>query len=174
MRAYTTTITSTPRPKAWLSVAALVLAVCSLVIPSTAAAQSSVNSITGGSQHSSQPVGDSDYTSANSITGGSQHSSQPVGDSDYTSANSIVGGSSASSQPVGSPKVDPGYSTLNAITGTPSSEPTLVAANSDDGFDWLSAAIGAASAMALVALGGAAFLSVRRRAAVSPSPASTS
>jgi hypothetical protein len=152
MRAYT--ITSTIRPRAWLGVAALVLAVCSLVIPSTAGAQ---------------------YSSVNSITGGSQQSSQPLGDSDYASANSITGGSTQSSQPVGSQDVSSGYSSLNSITGTPASEPTLVSGGSaDDGFDWLSAAIGAAAAMALAALGSAAFLTVRRRTAVSPSPASTS
>jgi hypothetical protein len=61
--------------------------------------------------------------------------------------------------------------------GFPVSDTTLASgspANTDDGFDWLSAAIGAAAATALVALGGAVFLTVRRRTAVSPSPASTS
>jgi hypothetical protein len=55
------------------------------------------------------------------------------------------------------------------------SDTTLVSgSNADDGFDWLSAAIGGAAAMALVGLGAAAFLTVRRRMAVSPSAASTS
>jgi hypothetical protein len=61
--------------------------------------------------------------------------------------------------------------------GAPASDTTLASgspAYPDDGFDWLSAAIGAAAAMALVALGGAAFLTIRRRIAVSPSTASTS
>jgi hypothetical protein len=74
-------------------------------------------------------------------------------------------------------QVSPGYPSPSAITGTPLSEPTLVSSspgNPDDGFNWLSAAIGAAAAMALGALGGATFLTVRRRTAVSPSPASTS
>jgi hypothetical protein len=134
MRAYTITSTSRPRPKAWLGVAALVLAICSLVIPSTVGAQ-------------------------------------------YSSVNSITGGQSESSQPAGSQDVSAGHSSLNSITGTPSSEPTLDSsspARTDDGFDWLSAAIGAASAMALVALGGAAYLTVRRRTAVAPSTASMS
>jgi hypothetical protein len=127
MRAYT--ITTTCRPRAWLGVLALALAVCSLLVPTTAGAEySSVNAITGGSEQSSQPVGSSDYSSVNSITGAS--SSEPV-----------------------------------TVPGSPAT---------DDGFDWLSAAIGAAAAMALAALAGAAFLTVRRRTAVSPSPASTS
>jgi hypothetical protein len=74
-------------------------------------------------------------------------------------------------------QVSSGYPSPSAITGSPSSEPTLVSSspgNPDDGFNWLSAAIGSAAAIALVALGGAAFLTVRRRTAVSPSPASTS
>jgi hypothetical protein len=140
-------------------------------------AQSTPNAITGGSSDSSQPAGSSDYSSVNSITGGSSQSGQPTGSSDYSSVSSITGGSGESSQPVGSQDVSSGYSSLNAITGTPSSEPTLVSgspASLDDGFDWLSGAIGAAAAMALVALGGAAFLTVRRRTAVAPSPASTS
>jgi hypothetical protein len=61
--------------------------------------------------------------------------------------------------------------------GVPASDTTLASgspADTADGFDWLSAAIGGAAAMALVALGGAAFLTIRRRTAVSPSTASTS
>ena len=74
-------------------------------------------------------------------------------------------------------QVSPGYPSPSAITGSPSSEPAVFSSspgNPDDGFDWLSAAIGSAAAIALVALGGAAFLTVRRRTAVSPSTASTS
>jgi hypothetical protein len=125
------TITSTARPRqrAWLSAMALALAVCSLLVASTARAQ---------------------YSTVNAITGGSQHSSQ------------LDGGS--------------GHSSINSITGASSSEPTPISGSpaTSDGFDWLSAAIGAAAAMGLVALTGAAFLTVRKRAAVSPSPASTS
>ena len=123
---------------------------------------------------------DSDYhaqATPNAIMGGSSDSSQPAGGSAYSSVNSITGGSVESSQPAGSQDVGSGYSSLNAISGPSSSEPTLVSgspAGTDDGFDWLSGAIGAAAAMALVALGGAAVLTVRRRTAVAPSPASTS
>jgi len=125
----------------------------------------------------SASAGGSDYSSVNSITGGSSQSSQPAGSSDYSSVNSVTGGSSQSSQPAGSQDVGSAYSSLNAITGTASSEPTLASgppANTDGGFDWLSGAIGAAAAMALVALSSAALLTVRRRTAVAPSPAATS
>ena len=84
---------------------------------------------------------------------------------------------SGTSQTGPTEQVSPGYPSSSAITGTPSSEPTLVSSspgNPDDGFNWLSAAIGAAAAMALGALGGAAFLTVRRRTAVSPSTAAMS
>jgi hypothetical protein len=42
-------------------------------------------------------------------------------------------------------------------------------ATAANGFDWGSAAVGAGAAMALVALAGAALLTIRRRAPVSPS-----
>jgi hypothetical protein len=92
--------------------------------------------------------------------------------------------SSANSTPAGSmltPGTPGGYSGAplqKGDIGVPqkyASDTTLVSgSNADDGFDWLSAAIGAAAAMALVGLGAAAFLTVRRRTAVSPSAASTS
>lgn len=112
---------------------------------------------------------ESDYATPNAITGGSSDSSQPVGDSDYSSVNAITGASNESSQPGGSQDVGSGYSSLNAITG-PTDEPTFVSGpppDTADGFDWASAGIGAGAAMALVALGGAALLTVRRRTAVS-------
>jgi hypothetical protein len=152
MRAYKITNTRRVKPKAWMGVLALALAVCSLAAAPTAGAMhSSVNSITGGSEEPSQPVGGPDYSSVNSITGQSSEPSQPGGSQDV------------------------GYASVNAITGTSGSDTTLASgspAGTDDGFDWLSAAIGAAAAMSLVALGGAAFLTVRRRTAVSPSTAS--
>jgi hypothetical protein len=144
MRARTITITS--------------LLVCAFAIPATANASpqySSVNATTGGSQESSQPTGGSDQSSVNAITGGSSEQSAP--------------GALRSAH-----QVDPSYSSLNATTGATTGERTLASgspASTDDGFDWLSAAIGAGAAMALVSLGGAAFLTVRRRTAVSPSAA---
>jgi hypothetical protein len=62
--------------------------------------------------------------------------------------------------------------TVNATLGADGVvEPTLITgspASADDGFDWASGAVGAAAAMALVALGGAALLAARRRTAASP------
>ena len=165
MRAHTITSTSRPRPKAWLSVIALVLAGCALVVPSTAGAQySSAFSSTGGSSESSQPIGAGDYSSVNSILG----AERTPGTAEFQSVPSKAG----------SPQdADSGYSSVSSLAGPLPSEPTLVSgspASTDDGFDWLSAAIGSAAALALVALGGAAALTVRRRTAVSPSAASTS
>jgi hypothetical protein len=51
------------------------------------------------------------------------------------------------------------------LTGSP--------AGTSDGFDWVSALVGAGAAMCLAALGGAALLTVRRRTPVPP-PAPTS
>jgi hypothetical protein len=58
----------------------------------------------------------------------------------------------------------------DSITGPSASGPATVSgspAKTADGFDWASAAVGAGAAIALVALGGAALLTVRRRTAVS-------
>jgi hypothetical protein len=64
----------------------------------------------------------------------------------------------------------------DSVAGPSPSAPTLVSSPTDpsNGFDWGSAAVGAGAAMALVALGGAGFLTVRRRTAVSSSAASMS
>ena len=138
MRAYTITKTHRARPKAWLGVLALALAVGSLAAPATAGAEnSSTNSTPAGSM----------------LTPGT-----PGG---YSGAPMQKGG-------IG------GHGLRDTV---PASDTTLVSGSptgADDGFDWLSAAIGAAAAMALVGLGAAAFLTVRRRTAVSPSTASTS
>ena len=155
-------ITTITRPgRSARHVLPLLLGICALAIPATASASpqySSVSSITGGSEEqSSQPVGGSDYSSASALTGGSSESS--------------------SENPGGSPAANSGYSSLNATSGAPASEPTVLSgspADPADGFDWLSAVIGAGAAMALVALGGAAFLTLRKRTAVAPSTASTS
>ncbi len=63
----------------------------------------------------------------------------------------------------------------SSVTGSPADEPTLVSGTplgAADGFDWGDAALGAGVAMALVAFGGAAVFTVRRRSehpGVSPS-----
>jgi hypothetical protein len=104
------------------------------------------------------------YSSPNAITGGSEQSSQPTGGSDQSYPNAIQGGHD----------VTPGYASANAIAGA---ETPTVASGSPSGdnqwFDLPSALVGAGSAMALVALGGAALLTARRQREVSPS-ASTS
>jgi hypothetical protein len=104
------------------------------------------------------------YSSPNAITGGSEQSSQPAGGSDHSSPTAIKGGHD----------VVPGYTSPSAISGA---ETPTVASGSPSGdnqwFDLPSALVGAGSAMALVALGGAALLTVRRQREVSPS-ASTS
>ena len=67
---------------------------------------------------------------------------------------------------------DGDYSSVNSITGASASEPSSVTgspSSTDDGFDWVSAAIGAGSALALTALGGVALLTSRRRPPVAPS-----
>jgi hypothetical protein len=106
------------------------------------------------------PASASGYSSVNAITGGSEQSSQPAGGSDNPSPTAIKGGHD----------VVPGYASANAITGA---ETPTVASGSPSGddqwFDLPSALVGAGSAMALAALGGAALLTVRRRTEGSPS-----
>jgi hypothetical protein len=176
MRAYTITSTSGPRRKARLGVLALVAA-CSLLTPSIASAEhySSVTALTAGSIMGAEGTpGTAEFES------GPPASSSGLGRTP-TEIGQAVGESSestaipATSQAGPTQQFGPGYSSSSAITGPPSSEPTLVSGspgNPDDGFDWLSAAIGSAAAMALVALGSAAVLTIRRRTTVSP--ASTS
>ena len=109
---------------------------------------------------------DGGYSSANAITAGSSESSQPGGGSDYSSVNSITPPASEPSGSGGSQSTGSGYSSVNAISGAPASEPTFVTgspAGTSDGFDWGSALVGAGAAMALAALGAAALLTVRRR-----------
>jgi hypothetical protein len=101
-------------------------------------------------------------------------SAVPIDSDSYSSVDAITGGSDQSSQPtIARPNegiVSPDH--LH-YAGPPLSDTSQPVASSD-GFDWLSAAIGAGTAMALVTLGGALFLTVRRRTAVSPSAASMS
>jgi hypothetical protein len=165
MRTHITTTTKyRPRRKARHVV--LALAVCALAVPAIANAQ----------PIDSDSV-DTGYSSVNAISGDSTDPNKPVGGSEYSSVNSIAPpASSGGSQDIGA-----GYSSLNAITAATASEHRLVsgapADTSDgfasDGFDWVSALVGAGAAMALAALGGAALLTVRRRTPVPP-PASTS
>ena len=116
--------------------------------------------------------GDSGYSTPNAITGGSGEPSHPAGDSGYSSVNSITPPSSESSSVSGSSGTSSRYSSLNAIAGPQAGTPAFVSgpsAGSGDEFQWADAALGAGLALALVALGGAALLTVRRRTAVSAS-----
>jgi hypothetical protein len=193
MRAHIITTTTRPRRSA-RRVLPLVLGICALAIPATASASpqySSVNSITGGSSERTatelgQAVGepgDGFQTSVSAITGGSSESSSenpggsPAADSGSSSLNAIAGPSASEPTAVSGSPADSGYSSLNATAGPPASQPTVLAGSPADpaeGFDWASAGVGAGAAMALAALSGAAFLTVRRRTAVSPSGASMS
>jgi hypothetical protein len=157
MRSHTISITTRPRRNVWRLAVALGLGICALAIPSTVSAS---------------PAGG--YSSVNSLTGGSAESSQASARADYSSVSSITGGQNESSSTGSQQAVEPGYSSPTAISGplpdrftvaSPAVEPP---ASSGEGFDWPSAAIGAGAAMALVALGGAALLTLRRRTTVSP------
>jgi hypothetical protein len=132
------------------------LLVCAFAIPASASADPA----------------SSDYSRADAIAGGLEESTQSTSGSDYSSVNATT---PPSSEPVqvghgDAPPVDP-YSSPNAISGPLTEQPTFASGSpsSNDGFDWASAAIGAGAAMALVALGGAALLTVRRRTTVAPS-----
>lgn len=150
MRAHTITTITRPRRNAWRRVLALVVGVCLLAIPASAAAYTSPNAITGGSEQSSQPSGGSDQSSVNSITGGSSTASDV---SRQPSTNNVAAD----------------YSTPNAIAGA--DQPTVAStspSSADDGFHWGDAALGAGAAMAVLALAGAVFLTVRRPKPVLP------
>jgi hypothetical protein len=124
------------------------LLVCAFAIPASASADPA----------------SSDYSRADAIAAGLEESSQSTSGQDYSSLNATV-------PPVSEPSTGSGYTSLNATTGPSPTEPTFASGSpsSNDGFDWASAAIGAGAAMALVALGSAALLTVRRRTTVSPS-----
>jgi hypothetical protein len=145
MRAHTIKIMSRRRRGARRRRAlGLALGICALALPASASAD---------------PAG-GDYSRADAIAAGLEESNQSTsgsvgspydGGPDYATPNSILGSD--------------GLGELAPVTGSP--------ASSGEGFDWPSAAVGAGAAMALIALGGAVLLTVRRRTAISPSaPAS--
>jgi hypothetical protein len=106
----------------------------------------------------------SDYSRADAIAAGLEESTQSTSGSDYSSLN-------ATAPPVSEPSTGSGYSSLNATTGPSPDQPTFASGSpsANDGFQWGDAALGAGAALALVAFGGAALLTVRRRTAISPS-----
>ena len=71
---------------------------------------------------------------------------------------------SASASRADTPVHDSGDSALNGQPPVVSDSPPTTG----DGFDWSSAAVGAGAVLALLALGGAALLTVRSRTAMSP------
>jgi hypothetical protein len=104
-------------------------------------------------------VANTGYATPNAITGGSDYNGQ-----------ALIASPNDSTPPVSEPSTASGYSSLNATTGPSPDQPTFVSSPaSGDEFDWGDAALGAGAAMALVAFGGAALLTVRRRTAISPS-----
>jgi hypothetical protein len=90
----------------------------------------------------------------------------------YSRADAIAQGLEESSPAGGNSD----YSSVNAITGPYTGEPTAVVGSpsvSGEGFDWPSALVGAGAALALAALGTAALLTFRRRTTISPSGSTT-
>ncbi len=131
---------------------ALALGVCALAIPASAGADpfgadgSSLNTIdppATNALHSDQRQISEPGSPSGSVE------SPYAGGSEYATPNAILG-SDGLGEPTG------------VVSGSP--------ADTGSGFDWASAAIGAAAAMALATLGGAALMTFRRRTAVSPSP----
>ena len=149
MRINTTTTMARRRRAARRRVIAAAIGICALAMPASAGWI------------------DSDHTAV--ATAGGDSASQLIDGWSYSALHSAASRPSASDE---SPGVDPDYKAVFA--GSEAAEPTLVSSPPASGFDWGDAALGAAAAMALVALAGAAILAVRRRTAMSPSTASTS
>jgi hypothetical protein len=156
MRAHTITTKSRPRRKARYSVLALVLGVCALAIPATASGDSTQpddgGAVAAGNAHRTptelaQATSTAEPTSVSGI--------------DSSQAKGIANDTGRAFGPHGA-LLDTLHATRPAVVSGSS-------ASTGGGFDWASAAVGAGAAMALVALAGAALLTIRRRAPVSPS-----
>jgi hypothetical protein len=144
-------------------VAMLVIGAVAPVAPAAAdgPAQRPVYTATPPAEHS-----DSEYLSLNAIANPVSEPSAQAGSSgrEYLSLNAIANPVSEPSSQAGS-----GTSSLNAIVGPPTGEPTPVSSpsGSNDGFNWGDAALGAGAAMtALLALGTGGLLVARRRTGV--------
>jgi hypothetical protein len=147
---------TTQRPKARLL--ALVVGVCALAVPANASA------FYGEAANSGRGAADDNIARNAGLVA-----------PDHTSLNASLNSPATAepdggSSPTGAVDQSPGYASLNAISGAPASEPTLVSGSpsSVDSFDWGDAALGAGVTMALITLGGVALVTVRRRTAVSP------
>jgi hypothetical protein len=152
----TLSTTKQPRPGVRHSLIALVLGICVLAIPSSANANY-------GSVGDEGSGADGVPRDAGLVT--PDHASLNASLNSPTTLPANDGPANVSSDPRGD------YSSLNAISGSPADEPTLVSGSpsAGDPFDWGDAALGAGITMAMVAIGGAALLTLRRRTAVSPS-----
>jgi hypothetical protein len=143
MRAHTITTMTRHRRNARRRVIALVLGVCAVAIPASASAQ----------------LIPSDHKSAATASIAPAESSLRAA---RARANERVRQEAVTREP-----------TVVALRRDGSqAEPTVVSDSpsySGDGFDWGDAAVGAGAAMALVALGGAALFTVRRRPGGLPS-----
>jgi hypothetical protein len=180
MRAHTITTKSRPRRKVRYSLA-LVLGVCALAIPATASGDSTQpddgGAVAAGNAHRT-PTELAQTTAAGEPSDSSQPGGGAAAGNAHRTATELAQ-TTAAGEPSGSGGsgvLDSDYPSPNAIlrgAHEPSTaEPTFVsdsAGTMGEGFDWASAAVGAGAAMALVALAGAALLTVRRRTAVSPS-----
>jgi hypothetical protein len=146
---------TTRRPKARLL--ALVVGVCALAIPANASA------FYGEAPNSGRGAADDNIARNAGLVA-----------PDHTALNASLNTPATAEPDGGSPNgasdQRTGYASLNAISGAPAGEPTLVSGSpsSVDSFDWGDAALGAGVAMALITLGGVALVTVRRRTAVSP------
>jgi hypothetical protein len=158
----TLTITKQSRHGARRHLIALTLAVCALAIPASAGASYGP---------ASETAGPSGYGSASDGVPSNSGLVAPDHASLNASLNSPTTPQSGGSSFSGSLDPSSGYSSVNAISGAPAGEPTVVSASpsSGDPFDWADAALGAGIAMAAVTLGGIALLTLRRRTTVSPS-----
>ena len=151
----------------------ITIGICALAIPAGASADPlvdgwSYNAISEDrSSDSGPPV---DGWSYNSISKGSSDSSQPSSDSgkpvDGYSGKPVDGWSYPTLNPGLSPTGQP--SPQSGSNGSPVVD-SGAPAGTTDGFDTGSAAVGAGIALALVALGGAALLTLRRRTPMTPS-----
>jgi hypothetical protein len=145
------------------SMSLVAVGVCALAIPA------SVASAQGGSGDSTVPPG-ADYSSVNAITGNSDDASDAGGGvaaglahrTPTELAQSTAGSQSALALRRDGSQAEPFVANVGA---------SAPAASSGDGFDWESAAVGAGVAIAMMALGGAALIAVRRHR---PRPVSAS
>jgi hypothetical protein len=154
----------------------IVVGVCAVAIPASASADPSPDVNSGYVAHTTGIGSSASEPTSQGGSGGS-----PDVNSGYAAHTTGIG--SSASEPTsqggsgGPADVNSGYAALTTGIVSSSGEPTVASgspAKTADGLDWGSAAVGAGAVMAVVAFGGAGFLTVRRRTAVSPSAASIS